>query len=93
MTTVYRRTDSFDHEEFEDELVVMELESQAVVTLNATGRMVWEALESVTTLDQIDELLRGIFPDIDTDTLRRDIQSVLDTLAAARLVAAVSGES
>ncbi len=54
MTTVYRRTDSFDHEEFEDELVLMELESQAVVTLNATGRMVWEALESVTTLDQID---------------------------------------
>ncbi len=41
MTTVYRRTDSFDHEEFEDELVLMELESKAVVTLNATGRMVW----------------------------------------------------
>ncbi len=93
MTTVYRRTDSFDQEEFEDELVLMELESQAVVTLNATGRMVWEALESVTTLDQIDELLRDIFPDIDADTLRRDIQSVLDTLAAARLVAAELGES
>ncbi len=93
VTTAYHRTESFDAEEFEDELVLMELESQAVVTLNRTGRMVWEALESATTLDQMGELLRGLFPDVDADTLRGDIQAVLDTLVAARLVAPEANEN
>ncbi|MEE9249989.1 MAG: PqqD family protein [Alphaproteobacteria bacterium] len=91
MTLVYRRAGSFDQEELDDELVVMELESQAVVTLNPTGRLVWEMLETAASRDDIHDLIGSAFPDVDGDSLKGDIQAVLDTLVAARLVTADSG--
>ncbi len=93
MTTVYRRTDSFDHEEFEDELVLMEIESQAVVTLNATGQMVWDALEGGATLEEIGDLFQRGFSDADPEAVRRDIQGVLDTLLTAGLASADAAKS
>ena len=91
MTLVYRRAGSFDQEELDDELVVMELESQSIVTLNRTGRLVWEMLEKATTCDEIQALIGDAFPDVDADVVKSDIQAVLDTLVAARLVIAESG--
>ena len=41
MTARYHRTAPIECEELEDELVVMESESQAVVALNPMGRIVW----------------------------------------------------
>lgn len=93
MSTLYRRIESFDHEEFEDELVLMEAESQAVVTLNATGRTVWEALDSGATVEEIGGLFQRAFPDSDPAVIRRDVQSVLDTLIEAGLVTADVAES
>ena len=87
MTLLYHRSAAFDQEELDDELVVMELESQAIVTLNATGRLVWEMLDEATTAEEILTLLGETFPDVDKDSLQADIQAVLDTLVAARLVA------
>ena len=88
MTTLYHRTASFDCEELEDELVIMELESQAVVTLNITGQAVWDGLDGGATLDDFDAMFREAFPDTDAGILRRDIQEVLDTLVAAGLATA-----
>ena len=86
MSLAYRRTDSFDQEELDDELVIMELESQAIVTLNPTGRLVWEMLKGAATCDEILALIAEAFPDVDRGSLKTDIQAVLDTLVAARLV-------
>ncbi len=91
MTLIYRRTGSFDQEELDDELVVMELESQAIVTLNTTGRLVWEMLENAASGEEIHALIGGAFPDIDAQVVKGDIQAVLDTLVAARLVTVQSG--
>lgn len=91
MTPVYRRTGSFDQEELDDELVVMEIESQAIVTLNTTGRLVWEMLENAASGEEIHALIGSAFPDIDTQVVKGDIQAVLDTLVAARLVTVESG--
>ena len=88
MTARYNRTVSFDSEELEDELVIMELESQAVVTLNSTGQAVWDGLDGGATLDDLDAIFREAFPDTDSGILRRDIQGVLDTLVAAGLATA-----
>ena len=85
MTARYHRTTSFDCEELDDELVIMELESQAIVTLNITGQAVWDGLEGGATLDDLDAIFREAFPDADAGVLRRDIQVVLDTLVAADL--------
>ncbi len=90
MTAVYRRAALFDQEELGDELVVMETESQAVVTLNPTGQMVWEAIADDATAEDIEAVFRAAFPDIDPATLRRDVHDVLDTLVAADL--AIVGE-
>ena len=88
MTTRYHRTASFECEELEDELVIMELASQAVVTLNSTGRAVWDGLDGGATLDDLDAIFRAAFPDTDASILRRDIQGVLDTLVVAGLATA-----
>ena len=85
MTLVYRRAGSFDQEELDDELVVMELESRAIVTLNPTGRLIWEMLDGATTCGEIQALIGDAFPDVDGDSLKTDIQAVLDTLVATRL--------
>ena len=92
MTLIYRRTGSFDQEELDEELVVMELESQSIVTLNPTGRLVWEMLDEAVTCDQIHDLIGSAFPDVDGNEVMSDIQAVLDTLIAARLVIPVSIE-
>ena len=57
MTTTYHRTSSYECEELEDDLVIMECESKAVVTLNPAGRLVWEALEKRVTLDELEAAL------------------------------------
>ena len=90
MTIIYRRAASFDQEELDDELIVMELDSQAIVTLNATGRLIWDILDEASTRAEIQALLGDAFPDVDADSLTSDIQAVLDTLVAARLVTSAS---
>lgn len=85
MNTVYRRTMSFEQEELGDELVVMEIKGQAVVALNPTGRMVWNALEDDMTLDKIVDFFRKAFPQVEVGALRRDIQAVLEMLVTADL--------
>ena len=92
MILVYRRAGSFDQEELDDELVVMELESQAIVTLNPTGRLVWEMLDGAAAAADIQALIGNAFPDIDGDSLEGDIQAVLDTVVAARLVTSESSK-
>ena len=56
MTIIYRRAASFDQEELDDELIVMELDSQAIVTLNATGRLIWDILDEASTCAEIQAL-------------------------------------
>ena len=86
MSITYSRTTMFDQEEIEDELVVMERESQVVVALNPTGRIVWDSIAGGTSLDDIDDIFRKAHPELDSSALRRDIQGVLDTLLDAGLI-------
>ena len=85
MTTTYRRTSSFESEELEDELVIMERDSRAMVTLNPAGRLVWEAIENRVTLDELEAVFRDVFPNLDEETMRHDIQDALDALVTAGL--------
>ncbi len=85
MATTYRRTSSYECEELEDEFVVMDRESQAMVTLNPAGRLVWEAIENRVRLVDLEAAFRDVFPDLGGDTIGNDIQGVLDALVAAGL--------
>ena len=86
MTARYHRTAPIECEELEDELVVMESESQAVVALNPMGRIVWELIADGASFDHIDAIFREAHPEVDSSVLRRDIQGVLDTLLDAGLI-------
>ena len=85
MTKTYRRTQHFECEELENELVIMERDSRAMVTLNPAGRLVWEAIESRVTLDELEAAFRDVFPNLGEDTIRNDIRAVLDALVTAGL--------
>ena len=86
MTTTYRRTSSYECEELEDDLVVMECDSTAVVTRNPAGRLIWEALENRVTLDELEAVFRDVLPKLGEGRIRDDIRGVLDALVTAGLV-------
>ena len=86
MTTTYHRTSSYECEELEDELVIMECDSKAVVTLNPAGRLIWEALENRVTLDELEAVFRDVLPNLGASSIRHDIRGVLDALVTAGLV-------
>ena len=91
MTTTYRRAQHYECEELEGELVIMERDSQAMVTLNPAGRLVWESIDSPITLDELEALFREAVPNIGEDTIRHDIRAVLDALVAAGLAVTDEG--
>ena len=85
MVVSYQRTSFYESEELEDELVVMETNSQAITTLNPAGRLIWEAIEPATTLADLEHMVCQEMPGFDRRSLRDQIQTVLDTLIAAGL--------
>ena len=82
---LYRRSAAFDHEVLEDDLILMNPESLAVVVLNAAGQVVWTALEAGATVDDLVGMFGEAFPGTAPDTLRRDIADILDRLLTAGL--------
>ncbi len=92
MMEKYQRTDAFDEEEFEDDLVVMNTRTQAVVALNGTARVVWEALAEGASRDDLAALLAELFPNADPDVLARDVAVILARLEEAELVAVANDE-
>ena len=91
MMEKYQRTDAFDEEEFEDDLVVMNTRTLAVVTLNGTARVVWEALADGASHDDLVALFAEAFPDTDPKALERDVADILARLEEAEL-AVVAGD-
>ena len=85
MTITYVRASRYECEELEGEFAIMELDSRAMVMLNPAGQMVWDAIEHRITLDDLEAAFRDAFPDMGRDTIRHDIQGVLDALVAANL--------
>lgn len=86
MTEFYRRVATVDEEEFEDDLVIMNTRTEAVVTLNGAARLVWTALVDSVTLEQLTALFVEAIPDADPTVIRRDIAITLESLSDAELV-------
>ncbi len=91
MNTRYRRVHTVEEEEFEDDLVVMHAVSHAVVTLNASARVIWEALAEPVSLDDLAALFAEAFPDAVAVALRGDIGDILARLEDAELLTAADG--
>ncbi|MEX2647528.1 MAG: PqqD family protein [Alphaproteobacteria bacterium] len=88
MTPRYRRAQRWDQETLATDLILMNPDSHAVVVLNATGALVWDAIAEGASLDDVASLFHAAAPGVATDRVRADIADTLDRLVAAGLAVA-----
>jgi hypothetical protein len=87
MTDRWTRADDLIATDLDDELVLLNLSTRALFSLNATGRAVWIRLAAPATIAELVDAIVTTFA-VDERVAARDIQSLLDKLAAAGLVRA-----
>ncbi|MEE8275378.1 MAG: PqqD family protein [Alphaproteobacteria bacterium] len=83
MSKLYRRIGAVDEEEFGHDLVVMNTRTLAVVTLNGTARVVWEALAEGASRDDLVALFPEAFAATDRDAVKRYVAAILARLENA----------
>jgi hypothetical protein len=71
--SLYCRSEHCDQETLEADLIVMNTENFEVVTLNATGQALWEALAEPVDIEDIASTFAQAVPRIDPAVLRTDI--------------------
>lgn len=81
---MYTRNPAVIETELEHELILLDPGSGEMFSLNDTGRRVWRALPADSVEILAAHLVAAL--DVDTETAERDVRSLLDALAAARLV-------
>jgi hypothetical protein len=88
MTEISEHTDQMrlvksvhlDVDEFEGELILMNLESQQVVMLNAAGLALWHGLEKVPTRRAAIELVTEALPSVDPGETERGVDALINRL-------------
>jgi hypothetical protein len=71
----------------EDEVVLVNLRTNHIYSLNATGSRVWELLDQPRSRDEVVDALVEEF-EVDRGTLERETDELLSSLHEANLVAA-----
>lgn len=85
MSAVYRRFVDVDAEDLADDLILMHARTRAVVVLNASGRLVWDALAEGAGIEDLVALFVAGFPDAAPEAVRRDVEATLRRLIDAGL--------
>jgi len=65
---------------FDDELILMALESRQMIVLNEGGRIVWEALDQIRNPADLIEMATRALPEFDHGEVERAIGSVIGQL-------------
>jgi hypothetical protein len=69
-----------DMEEFEGELILMNLESRQVLMLNSAGLALWHGLETVQTRGAARELVKEALPSADPKDVERGVDELIARL-------------
>lgn len=80
---MYRPKDDILVTDLQEELVLLNPETQDIFTLNSSGRLLWLALPA--SLDQLSKLLQTTY-ELDAPTAHQDAREVMDALVRAQLV-------
>ena len=83
----FQRIEDFILSSFEEDLMVMHVETRDTVVLNATGMAIWEALKWPQSINTLTEILMEAFPKQQQDALGSQVAEVLRTLRSRGLVA------
>jgi hypothetical protein len=69
----------------DDELVLVNLRTNKIFSLNSTGARFWDLLVSGQSKQQIIQVMAGEY-DVDRETLAREIEQLRASLAAEALI-------
>ncbi len=61
-----------------DELYLYASDGETLTVLNGVAMLIWSMCDGAHTPNDMVQVLRDIFPDVDAGTLHRDIQECLD---------------
>ena len=80
MGDVYFRSTRVLEKKLDDELLLIDNETDVIFNLNPLGTAVWRFLETPKTADEIMEVLCNAFPDIPEVQIREDTSRLLGQL-------------
>ena len=84
--TALKRSSNVTYEVLDGQAVILDEGGEAVITLNAVGTQVWEAIDGNRDVDAIVEHLAGMFTGISHSQLRADVEAFVAELRADKLV-------
>ena len=70
----------------QDRAVLYSWDDGKAIVLNPTGSVLWEALESPRTVDELTEILVARFPDLPAERARADVEAFLARLSDESVV-------
>ena len=75
-----RKSQNIDVDEFDGDLILMNLDTRQVLVLNESAHVLWSALDLIDTRGDLLALLQEAIPDAQTSTLEAALDSILGTL-------------
>ncbi|MBW4890007.1 PqqD family peptide modification chaperone [Mucilaginibacter sp. HMF5004] len=84
-TTIQRNTDNLLTSEVGDELVMMDMDGGNYISLNKTGRVIWEQIEQPVKVGDMVNRLTTRF-DIDKETCAADTLEYLENMLAQKVI-------
>lgn len=91
MVARFTRAPEIDAERLEDGLLLLHPRTLQVRLLNDTAAVLWEALPSLATVEELAGLLCEARPEMRRDAALAEVSRCLDELAAAGFVARDTG--
>ena len=82
----YRRNPRITETAVDDELFLVDPDSQEILHLDPIAGGLWRLLRAPATLAEIEAVFREAFPDAPGAPLARDLAAALDTLLAAGFI-------
>ncbi len=76
----FLKSKDVDSDSFDDELILMNLETRQVLVLNETGRILWTAIDLLNTRGGLLDLLREAMPQMQSSQVETSLDEVLDAL-------------
>ena len=82
----YRRNPAVSETEVDDEIFLVEPESEEIFYLDSVTSGLWRLLAEPKTLAEAQAVLRAAFPDQDAAAVERDVAAAFEDMSARRLI-------
>ena len=82
----YRRNPAVSETEVDDEIFLVEPESEEIYYLEPVASGLWRLLAEASTLAEAQAILRDAFPDQDAATVERDVAAAFEDMSGRKLI-------